>query len=206
MKKKLVTGALLCAFGAVAVTGGTLAYFTDDDAATNEFTVGNVTIDLVEPNWDASGSGDAPEVYPGEALAKDPMVKNIGANPCFIRVSVEGLDCLKPAGDIIYRTNYTDGILGEGWVKHTDGYYYYTNIVEAGKATTKLFEQIVIPTDLQNGDGKTPFNVVVKAYAVQAQGANGYNWAGVKAMQGNVGEIAKWFGTSQDSTWPVAMD
>ena len=44
MKKKLVTGALLLAFGATAVTGGTLAYFTDADADRNVMTVGNVYI------------------------------------------------------------------------------------------------------------------------------------------------------------------
>ncbi len=44
MKKKLVTGALLLAFGATAITGGTLAYFTDTDEAENVFTFGNVDI------------------------------------------------------------------------------------------------------------------------------------------------------------------
>ena len=39
MKKKLVTGALIAAFGAVAITGGTLAYFTDTDAKTNTFRI-----------------------------------------------------------------------------------------------------------------------------------------------------------------------
>ena len=56
MKKKLVTGALLCAFGAVAVTGGTLAYFTDTDDADNIFTVGSVAIELVEQQRNDDGS------------------------------------------------------------------------------------------------------------------------------------------------------
>lgn len=55
MKKKLVTGALLCAFGAVAVTGGTLAYFTDTDAKDNTFTVGNVDIHIDEMMVDEKG-------------------------------------------------------------------------------------------------------------------------------------------------------
>ena len=50
MKKKLVTGALLLAFGAVAVTGGTLAYFTDEDEAVNVMTTGKVNIIQNEKN------------------------------------------------------------------------------------------------------------------------------------------------------------
>ena len=64
MRKKLVTGALLCAFGAVAVTGGTLAYFTDKDAETNVFTTGKVDIDLVE-NFDAEDA----KLLPGKQNA-----------------------------------------------------------------------------------------------------------------------------------------
>ena len=48
MKKKIITLCLVIALLSVAVIGGTLAYFTDVDQATNEFTVGGVTIDLWE--------------------------------------------------------------------------------------------------------------------------------------------------------------
>ena len=193
MKKKLVTGALIAAFGAVAITGGTLAYFTDEENATNTFTVGNVDITLTEPNWAGSGSQDAPEVYPGEALAKDPTVKNDGANPCFVRIKVTGLDSLDNAGMITYRTDYKDGKLGDNWVLYTDGYFYYNRVLEVGETTDALFDQIVMPTGLTNGDAETGYDVVVKAEAVQAQGAKAPNWAAVQTM--TVDEIAAWFGT-----------
>ena len=48
MKKKIITLCLVIAMLSVAVIGGTLAYFTDVDQATNEFTVGKVSIDLYE--------------------------------------------------------------------------------------------------------------------------------------------------------------
>ena len=35
----------------VLAIGGISAYFTDGDTATNTFTVGKVSIDLQEPNW-----------------------------------------------------------------------------------------------------------------------------------------------------------
>ena len=193
MKKKITAIALVVCLVAVAVVGGSLAYFTDNAEKTNTFTVGNVDITLTEPNWDASGSKDALEAYPGEPLAKDPTVTNDGANPCFVRIKVEGLDCLgADAGMITYRTDYRDGKLGENWVLNTaDGYFYYTKVLEAGKTTDALFDQIVIPTGLTNGDGKTPYNVVVTAEAVQAQGAKG-SWSAVQNM--TLDEIAAWFG------------
>lgn len=192
MKKKIVALCLVIALAATAVIGGTLAYFTDDEEATNTFTVGNVDITLTEPNWEGTGSQDAPEVYPGEPLAKDPTVTNSGANPCFVRIKVEGLDCLTPAGMITYRTDYVTGELGDHWVDGGDGYFYYDQVLAVGATTDALFDQIVIPTDLENGDAETEFNVVVTAEAVQAQGAKA-SWAAVQNM--TVAEIAAWFAT-----------
>ena len=192
MKKKLTAVALVVSMLAIMLVGASLAYFTDTDDATNTFTVGNVSIDLTEPKWDAAGSQDAPEVYPTEALAKDPTVTNDGANPCFVRIAVTGWDCLAPADIITYRTDYVDNALGTDWVKHTDGYFYYTKVLAAGETTDALFDQIVIPANLENGDGVTNFNIVVNAYAVQAQGAQP-SWSAVQNM--TVEQIAAWFTT-----------
>lgn len=192
MKKRITAIALVVCLLAVAIVGGSLAYFTDTDDATNTFTVGNVDITLTEPNWEGSGSQDAPEVYPGEPLAKDPTVENVGANPCFVRIKVEGLDCLDPAGMITYRTDYVTGKLGDNWVLHTDGYFYYNTVLAVGDTTDALFDQIVIPTDLENGDADAEFDVEVTAEAVQAQGAKP-SWSAVQTM--TVAEIAAWFTT-----------
>lgn len=194
MKKKILSLCLVIALAAIALVGGTLAYFTDEDEATNEFTVGNVSIDLTEPKWDAQGSQDAPEVYPTEALAKDPTVTNDGKNPCFVRISVTGWDSLIKAGlsqnNITYKTDYTDSKLGDKWVLHTDGYFYYDGVLAVGETTDALFDQIVIPADLINGDGTVEYKIDVKAFAVQAQGAKP-SFSAVEAM--TVEEIAAWF-------------
>lgn len=190
MKKKILAlGMVACL--ATAVVGGTLAYFTDTAQADNVFTVGNVDIELTEPNWDAEGSKDAPEAYPGEALKKDPTIKNDGKNPCFVRISVEGWDVLGKDNMITYRTDYVDDKLGENWVKGEDGYFYYNTVLEVGAKTDALFDQIVIPTSVTNGfDGN--YDLVVKAEAVQAQGARA-SWSDVEKM--TVEEIAAWFKT-----------
>ena len=202
MKKKIIYLCMVVALGATAVIGGTLAYFTDTDTETNIFTVGDVNIELAEDKWVAE---EKDNVYPGEPLAKDPVITNTGANPCFVRVQVTGLDCLEKAGlssqNIGYRTDYVDGKLGENWVNGGDGYFYYTKVLtytgdtyntDLVTVTDALFDQIVIPTDVTNaiGDLDIDYNIVVTAQAVQAQGAR-TSWSAVKAM--TVPEIAGWF-------------
>lgn len=195
MKKKIIAVCLIVAMAAIAVVGGTLAWFTDTDDADNVFTVGNVDITLTEPNWEGSGAEDAPEVYPGEPLAKDPTVTNDGANPCFVRVRVDGLNCLGNAGMITTRYKWADGYNTNQWVYHNGYYYYMVNdcgVMQPGTKSEPVFDQIVIPTGLTNGNAETEFNVHVIAQAVQAQGAKA-SFTQVKAM--TVAEIAAWFTT-----------
>ena len=189
MKKKIISVALVICLIAVAAVG-TLAYFTDSEEAENVFTVGDVNITLTEPNWESTGKEDAPEVYAGEPLAKDPTVTNDGSNPCFVRIKVENLDQFGNKGAITYRTDYVADKLGENWVKGTDGYFYYTKVLEVGATTDALFDQIVMPTGLTGGEEADP--ILVTAEAVQAQGAKA-KWADVQTM--TVDEIAAWFGT-----------
>ena len=55
MKKKLIAISLVVAMLAVAVIGGSLAYFTDTANATNTFTAGGVKIALIEQERDGKG-------------------------------------------------------------------------------------------------------------------------------------------------------
>lgn len=189
-KKKIVSLCLAAVLVVMAIAGATVAYFTDTDTKDNTFTVGNVDITLTEPNWEGSGKEDAPEVYPGEPLAKDPTVTNVGNNPCFVRISVANLKQFGDKGDITYRTDYVAGKLGEKWVLHTDGYFYYTEVLAVNGVTPALFDQIVMPTGLTGSENTQP--ITVTAQAVQAQGAKP-SFAAVQDM--TVEEIAAWFTT-----------
>ena len=80
MKKKILSICLVAVIAVMAIAGASLAYFTAEDSAENVFTVGNVAIDLAEPNWETTGKVEAEDVYPGEPLAKDPTVTNTGKN------------------------------------------------------------------------------------------------------------------------------
>ena len=206
MKKKVISLCLVVALVAIAVIGGTLAYFTDTTGPKdNVFTVGNVNIVLTETKWDAEADHD--DVYPGEALAKNPVVANvsddgntISDNPCFVRVKVTGLDCLGAENMITYETGYEKDKLGEGWVLAEDGYFYYTKVLGGvyqveneglDYKTTELFQQIRIPTSVTNGFDGT-YDVQVSAEAVQAQGAKP-SWNDVKTME--LADIQAWFTT-----------
>ena len=100
MKKKIMTISLVVALAAIAIVGGTLAYFTDTDDAVNEFTVGNVKIDLHEANKEDPAAVD--EEYhtwlkdqvlmPGDTqtntVAKRVYVENTGKSDAYVRVHI----------------------------------------------------------------------------------------------------------------------
>ena len=67
MKKKITALCLCVALLAVAVVGASLAYFTDTDKATNTFTVGNVSIELIESRFHREGNDNS-----GDTSIPDP--------------------------------------------------------------------------------------------------------------------------------------
>ena len=96
MKKKILTICLIVALAATAIIGGTLAYFTDKDEATNTFAVGNVKIDLIEQQKGANGLEDfvpnktlLPGTSDKNAVSKIVTVKNTGANDAWVWVDLK---------------------------------------------------------------------------------------------------------------------
>lgn len=67
----------------VVVVGGVMAYFTSTDEATNTFTVGEVKIEVNEPNWVAPTA-----ITPNMTIVKDPQIKNIGTNDSYVFLKV----------------------------------------------------------------------------------------------------------------------
>lgn len=103
MKKKIISLALVVAMLAIAVVGGTLAYFTDEDEATNTFTVGSVEIDLLESELHRTNDSATDDqiiaddlvydtsvenIMPGQWIKKAPYVLNTGKNDAYVRVRV----------------------------------------------------------------------------------------------------------------------
>ena len=188
-KKKILSVGLAASLAAIAVVGSSLAYFTDKDYKDNTFTIGNVGIVLTEPKWDTEGAAEAIDMYPGEAVAKDPTVTNDGKNPAFVRVKVTGLT----ENNLRYRTDYQLDKLGDNWEYNAaDGYFYYTKVLQPGESTDALFDQIYLWEGVENDMTGAERHVEVTAEAIQAQGAAA-QWSRVEAM--DMEEIAAWFNT-----------
>ena len=96
MKKKVLTIALAVAVVAILLTGASLAYFTGTDTETNTFTVGNVSIDLIEQQKGANGLENFENnkvLVPGtsdvNAVSKIVTVKNTGENDAWVWVDLK---------------------------------------------------------------------------------------------------------------------
>ena len=102
MKKNLLALVLVVALAATAVIGGTLAYFTDTDEATNTFTVGGVKIDLIETDRHGNafkqnqilmpivGSAQGDKDETGNPIAKNYIdkivtIENTGNSAAYVR-------------------------------------------------------------------------------------------------------------------------
>ncbi len=83
MKKKIIALCLIVALAATAVIGGTLAYFTDTDEATNTFTMGNVKIALQE-KFDKDNAVLRPGTQKQNAIQKEVTIKNTGSEDAYV--------------------------------------------------------------------------------------------------------------------------
>lgn len=114
-KKTILVAAIAVMLVAALVVGGTLAYFTDKDNATNTFTVGNVDIKLFESQYHRVNAGK------GNATGLTEPLK--GGYLWAANVDMQGTPANTP--------NYTTS--GETW----SGLYFSDAQIEADAATYK---------------------------------------------------------------------
>ena len=209
-KKSILMAAIAVMLVAVLVVGGTLAYFTDTKSATNTFTVGDVKIKLDEsnvndPDGDRVTSNEYTGMLPGIQYKKDPVVTNTGKNGAYVRavVTIEnGMNWMGLYNENVWTAPQAEAFkklicnkMGEGW--SLEDYNYVTNaergstdfvavlkydgVLAAGKATTAMFENIMLPTNATASDITTRvaqngvFHIDVVAQAIQADGFASWN-------------------------------
>lgn len=198
MKKQTkVLLTVLCAVLLVAGSiFGTMAYFTDADAAENTFTVGKVYIDLNETDVDNDDNTKANTYHllPGHSYTKDPTVTILAdSESCYVRmkVSVSDYGSLKAAfpenkypnyykGGHFMLENVVDGWDAGKWecvaISETGVYEFrYTSIVpatEEAKSLEPLFTKVVIPESVNNEElaNLEGFRINVVAHAIQSAG------------------------------------
>ena len=209
-KKSILMAAIAVMLVAVLVVGGTLAYFTDTKSATNTFTVGDVKIKLDEsnvndPDGDRVTSNEYTGMLPGIQYKKDPVVTNTGKNGAYVRavVTIEnGMNWLGLYNENVWTAPQAEAFMklicnkmGDGW--SLEDYDYVTNaergstdfvavlkydgVLATGKATTAMFENIMLPADATTNDITTRvaqngvFHIDVVAQAIQADGFTSWN-------------------------------
>lgn len=178
MKKKtlLLTLTAVIMVAALAI-GGTLAYFTSNDSATNTFTAGNVKIFLFE-----HGVSQAPTstgiawtplstevqantytgIYPGAVLPKDPTIRNTGSSRAYVRMKItisNAAAWTTALGSGYDLTKIFSGFDSTKWtlagapttVSDKITYVYnYTGILAASANTGALFTTVTIPSVFDN--------------------------------------------------------
>ncbi|MBR6529270.1 MAG: SipW-dependent-type signal peptide-containing protein [Firmicutes bacterium] len=200
MKKKILSLTLVVCLLAIAVVGGTLAYFTDtDNVATNTFTVGNVEIKLDEAKVDLYGEEEKGanrvtentyKLIPGHEYTKDPMVTvKAGSEESYVRMFVT----IKDATDVkaVLGNDFLPQYFVKGWdatkwvstnkvVEKDDTltyefrYHDTVNTVDATEdlALEALFTSFELPDTLTNEQiaKLQGLEIVVVAQAIQADG------------------------------------
>lgn len=150
---------------------GTLAYFTDAEAATNVMTAGNVDIVLLDQT-DVNGTladfnetfdGGKTGVMPGDVVSKVVAVENDGSQPAWVRVKVD-----QTITDELDMTGITLNFDTTNWTtKQTDGYYYYRNVLAPAATTEPLFTGVSYSSALGNDYMNAVVTIDVSAEAVQ---------------------------------------
>ena len=181
LRKVAIAGALI----AILAVGSAVAFFTDRDNKVNQFTVGNISIQLQEPNWNADNGKN---LTPNKTIKKDPQITNDGPNDAFVFLQVK-----VPVANV--KTAAADGSLqqaksqdlftytvNENWTEvskkssadSTTYVYAYVGAdgimktLAPGKTTNALFDSVTF-LNLVEGqiDEGTKISVDVDAYGIQ---------------------------------------
>lgn len=193
MNKKVKNIAVASAMAGVLALGGIGAYFTDSDSASNEFTVGKISLDLTEPNWNPDNGKD---ITPNKEISKDPTVTNDGVNSEFVFLTVsvpyENIITANDDGTINTATDtelysYT---VNNGWteigtakkdeakktITHTYVYGDANACTELAKgvATPTLFDSVKFVNAVEGqGLETSTYNIDINAYGIQTTDING---------------------------------
>lgn len=192
--KKMNLKAAVLAFAMIAVMmiGGISAYFTDGDTTTNTFTVGKVSLDLQEPNWNPD---EAEDITPNQTIEKDPQILNDGINDEFVflevivpyeNVVVANEDgTKKPAADTeLYYYTVNSGWAEIATIKNaadktvTHLYVYGTadkcTALAKDATTPTLFDTVTFVNLVEDqGLEEATLDIVINAYGIQTANVNG---------------------------------
>lgn len=186
MKKKLLSLALMTVFVSLMALG-TAAYFNAEGRATNVITTGAVKLELTErfgegDNWTEDVTADGvlvgwkleDTVVPGVRVDKQPVVKNAGEQPFWLRarvlVTVTGADGQPlDAGAVeLLLDNGEAAFPTSDWAAK-DGWQYCKAEVMPGEAeAVTLFDFVQLKPETGNEYQNATVKIAVEAQAVQS--------------------------------------
>ena len=177
--KKVVKGVTLAAMIAALSAGGTAAYLTDFETATNEFTVGKVDIELNEPNWKPE---ENTKIVPTQNIPKDPSVKNSGVNDAYVylQVTVPVREVITAEADgtrkPLAKTELFTYNKSKEWTQLSRKEsgdemvytYAYNHILKPEQKTTTLFDNVTFANIIEGQLDTQQLDINVQAYAIQS--------------------------------------
>ena len=163
----LATCTLIAGLGTFGTVKLASAFFADSERHANEFGFTENVIKVEEPDFTPD-----PKIKTGtNIIPKRVFIKNESKIPVYARVKLEFSDPDAMAAAKLTNEKGTfdaallDSNLPAGWVKGSDGYYYYTQKIEPGKNTNDLIKSVT--TTYDDASAIKPFDIYVRAESVQ---------------------------------------
>lgn len=192
VNKGTMAAVIACVLIGTLAVGSVSAYFTDGDTVTNTFTVGKISLDLTEPDWNPDNAKD---ITPNQTIKKNPQITNDGVNSEFVFMEViVPYDNLVTANDngtlnAAADTELYSYIVNSGWyqmsrtqnTKNKTVTYLYVYGTEAacteltaGSTTPAVFNTVKFANVVEDQalEGKT-LEIIVNAYGIQTSDING---------------------------------
>lgn len=178
-KQKLLLAGIVAI--AMAVVGGTSAFFVTSDRAHNVITTDGVSIDLIESTNQFGVDGrpipftNINNAMPGDTYSKIPQVKNTDHGDVWVRILVKNSAKKADNTTVSLPNNAISADYNtHNWSDGSDGYYYYYRALKAGETTEPLFTKVTLSKDLSADYADTSFNMELTAQGVQVAN-NGNN-------------------------------
>lgn len=206
-KKNVLMMTMSLAMVGVVAVGGTLAYLTSNtNTLTNAFTVGDGYSDdsfyldetrkIGDENPTEVGVGEDDRTKEGNEYAamnigdtvyKDPTFHLTSGPESYIFAYVEGVDAMVDEGFTFTGWQSSKWQPVNGKQVGYDGYYYYTETVEANEDIAPIFTNVSLPTSLSEMPDDANFDDV-KISGIAIQAANIESWTDAwTALQSEAG-------------------
>lgn len=159
MRKRTLTIAIALVCMLVLI-GGSVAYFTTENTATNAVSSSNVKIELVLMEMNDSEemvlvSGEK-TVVPGEGVMRTASIKNTGSEDAWVRIKIP-----KPENIELWQETDPDK-----WTEKEDCLYYNTPL-KPGETTDPLYFGVNFDESLGNNDSGKKLSLLLKGQGVQ---------------------------------------